>query len=306
MARIPSIQALRALESVARLGTIWQAAEELNLTRSAVSHQLRLLERELDFRLMNRIGNRVELSARAIEYSADVRRALSLISASGNRHAGDVLSGPLRISCPSGFSAGWLSLRLGGFVESHPELVVTVVTPRRLDSTNTPEVDTFITFGHDNCADNVVEPLQPVEFTPLCTPAYLDRVGGLPDSHALRRATLLHIGDFTDWEDWMRRAGLPSERAQRGLCFAEMSVVQGAVLAGQGIAIGDVIVWRDALESGKLVRPFADCLHSDTGYYLCTPKEKLLNPAVAAFHTWLKRELRNSSALTVSEGHRQI
>lgn len=300
MARIPSIQALRALESVARLGTIWQAAEELHLTRSAVSHQLRLLEREVDFRLINRVGNRVELSARAIDYASDVRRALSLISASGNRRAGDTLSGPLVVSCPAGFSASWLGLRLGGFAEANPEVTVSVVMPRRLDSTSTPEVDTFITFGHDNRTDIVIEPLQPVEFTPLCTPDYLERIGGLPDSAALRRATLLHIGDFSDWEAWMRRSGLPSETAQRGICFAEMSVAQGAVLAGQGIAIGDVIVWRRALESGKLVRPFAESLHSDTGYYLCTPKEKLLNPVVAAFHTWLKSELRKSSAPVVT------
>ena len=296
MARIPSMQALRALESVARLGSIWQAAEELNLTRSAVSHQLRLLERELDFRVLNRSGNRIELSARALDYAMDVRRALSMLAASSNRHAGDMLSGPLAVSCPPGFLAGWLSLRLGSFAEKYPDVTIMVVTPRRLDSTNNPEVDTFITFGHDNRHDVIIEPLQPVEFTPLCSPGYLQRIGGLPDADALRRATLLHIGDFSDWENWMRRAGGPSEQAQRGICFSDMSSVQSAALAGQGIAIGDVVIWRNALESGKLVRPFAEHLHSDTGYYLCTHKEKLHNPVVASFHTWLKEELRNISS----------
>ena len=62
MTRVPSTQALRALESFARHGTVWQAADELNLTRSAVSHQLRLLERELGFRLLNRVGTRIELT----------------------------------------------------------------------------------------------------------------------------------------------------------------------------------------------------------------------------------------------------
>ena len=62
MARIPSTQALRALDSFSRHGTVWQAADDLNLTRSAVSHQLRLLERDLGFRLLNRIGTRIELT----------------------------------------------------------------------------------------------------------------------------------------------------------------------------------------------------------------------------------------------------
>jgi len=72
MSRIPSTQALRALESFARHGTVWQAADELNLTRSAVSHQLRLLERDLGFRLMNRIGTRVELTPQGVAYAADI------------------------------------------------------------------------------------------------------------------------------------------------------------------------------------------------------------------------------------------
>lgn len=299
MARIPSIQALRALESVARLGTIWQAAEELNLTRSAISHQLRLLERELDFRLMDRAGTRIELTPRARDYADDIRRALMLIAASGNRSPDGTLSGTLRVSCPGGFASSWLNPRIGRFAEAHPGVVIDLLTPRRLDSTSNPDVDTFITFGHDNRADLVIEPLQPVEFTALCAPAYLDRIGGLPDPFALLRATLLHIGDFVDWESWMRLVGLPVEHAHRGICFADMNHVHTAVLDGQGIAIGDVILWRGDIEGGKIVRPFPEILHVDTGYYLCTPKPKLDNPAVAAFHTWMKTELRNSQAPSV-------
>ncbi|MDS9469307.1 LysR substrate-binding domain-containing protein [Paracoccus sp. MBLB3053] len=293
MARIPSIQALRALESVARLGTIWQAAEELNLTRSAISHQLRLLERELDFQLMLRVGNRIELSSRAQEYAEDVRRALALISTSSHRHAHGGVGGPLAISCPSGFSSSWMCRHLSEFVEQYPDVIVSLVTPIRLDSTNNPEIDTFITFGHDGRSDMVVEPLQPVEFTPLCSPEYLERMGGFPDSHSLLGATLLHIGDFVDWEAWMRKEGLPAERAHRGICFSSMNVVHTAVLAGQGIAIGDVIAWREDVEAGRLARPFEAALHSDTGYYLCTPVDKLANPVVIAFHRWLKNCLRN-------------
>lgn len=294
MARIPSIQALRALESVARLGTIWQAAEELNLTRSAISHQLRLLERELDFALMLRVGTRIELSPRALDYANDVRSALSLIAAAGQGKQEGELSGTLTISCPGGFAASWLAPRIGGFAALYPAVAISILTPRRTDSTSDPGVDTFISFGHDNRPGIAVEPLQPVEFTPICSPEYLARIGGLPDPAALARATLLHINDYADWEAWLRKVGFPVDWAHRGICFADMNYAYAALIAGQGVAIGDVILWRDLLESGKFVRPFAGNLHSDTGYYLCTPEVKLGNPLVAAFQTWIKTELRNS------------
>ncbi|WP_371743858.1 LysR substrate-binding domain-containing protein [Mangrovicoccus sp. HB161399] len=294
---MPSMNALRALESVARLGSIWQAAEELNLTRSAISHQLRLLERELDFDLTIRVGNRIELTPRARDYASDVRRALSLISASGTRAGRHGISGTLHVSCPAGFASAWLCQHLGDFVEANPDVTVSLVTPMRIDSTANPEIDTFITFGHDGRADLVVEPLLPVEFTPLCTPDYLDRMGGFVDPGSLQRATLLHIGDFADWESWMRLVGLPPEQAHRGICFSGMNVAHSAVLAGQGVVIGDMVLWGHAVESGQLARPFPGKLHSDTGYYLCTPSEKLENPVVDAFHTWLKQELRKNSSL---------
>lgn len=83
--RFPSIQALRAIESVERNGALWRAAAELNVTRSAVSHQLRLLETDLGFKILERNGNRTEITPRARAYAEDVRRALSMIATSTAR-----------------------------------------------------------------------------------------------------------------------------------------------------------------------------------------------------------------------------
>ena len=105
MPRIPSTQALRALESFARLGTVWQAADELHLTRSAVSHQLRLLERDLGFQLLNRVGTRIELTLQGQGYAREIRRALVTIAGSAVRHSGRGVTGELKLSCPPGFAA---------------------------------------------------------------------------------------------------------------------------------------------------------------------------------------------------------
>nr|WP_269102416.1 LysR substrate-binding domain-containing protein [Mangrovicoccus ximenensis] len=282
---------MRAIESVARLGAIWRAAEELNVTRSAISHQLRLLERDLGFKILERYGNATEITPRAQAYAAEVRRALSMIAASSVRAAQEGLSGTLTVSCPPGFASGWLCLHIRDFAERHPDIVLRIHSARNLAETDNPEIDTFITFGHELRAHVAAEPLVKVEFTPLCSPAYLTRFNGFGDIRALQHATLLHIGDFTDWEDWLQIAGLPAEMGRRGICYSDMNVVYTAVLAGEGIAIGDTVIWRQALENGQLVRPFSPSLHTETGYYLCTPEANLENPLVREFHNWLKRRL---------------
>ncbi|PRX10897.1 UNVERIFIED_ORG: LysR family glycine cleavage system transcriptional activator [Martelella mediterranea] len=285
---------MRAIESVARNGALWRAATELNVTRSAISHQLRLLERDLGFKILERSGNRTEITPRARAYAEDVRRALNMIASSTARVAQHGLSGRLTVSAPPGFAAAWLCLNMGDFLAENPEVVLNVVSSHGLADTTNPGVDTFITFGYDGRAHVAIEPLLSVEFTPLCSPAYLSRFKNYNDPSLLKGATLLHMSDFTDWENWMRLSGLPPENAQRGICYSDMNIVHTAVMAGEGIAIGDTVLWRKDLREGRLMRPFARSLHSDTGYFLCTPEENLENQIVLEFHNWLKTRLEVS------------
>lgn len=291
MSRIPSVQALRALESFARHGTVWQAAEELNLTRSAVSHQLRLLERDLGFRLMSRIGTRVELTPQGRVYAGDVRRALAMISGSASRNAARGTTGALMVSCPPGFAASWLCPKIGAFSEAFPDIVLSLVTPRRLDDVSNPDVDLFIAFGLGNQPGMAVEMLKPVEFTPLCSPILLNRLDGLLRPEALLQATLLHLTDVEDWQEWFGLAGLPSEAAEAGIRFSDMNLVYSAMLAAQGVAMGDEFICQQAMASGLLVRPFDLSIRSARSYYMLVPPGKAGNPATAAFRDWLRAEL---------------
>ncbi|MAB06447.1 MAG: transcriptional regulator [Rhodobacteraceae bacterium] len=291
MKRYPSIQALRAIESVARNGALWRAASELNVTRSAISHQLRLLEKDLGFKILERSGNRTEITPRARAYAEDVRRALNMIATSTERVSQHGLSGRLTVSAPPGFASAWLCLNMGDFLADNPEVVLNVLSSHSLTDTSNPEADTFITFGQESRPHVVSEPLLSVEFTPLCSPAYLSRFKNFNDLSILSRATLLHMTDFSDWESWMNLSGLPPEDAHRGICYSDMNIVYTAVMAGEGIAIGDTVLWGKELQSGKLMRPFSGSLHADTGYFLCTPEANIENPIVVEFHKWLKTRL---------------
>lgn len=287
--RLPSMQALRALEAFARTGTVWQAADELHLTRSAVSHQLRLLERDLGFALMNRSGPRAALTPQGADYAVDVRRALTALAGAGARRAGRDVGGSLTISVTPGFASSWLCPRIGGFQAGFPDVAVNLVTPRRLDDVSQPGVDLFVIFARTAPSGIGAELLTEVAFTPLCSPTLMNRLSGLAEPGDLARATLLHLGDRSDWEEWFALGPTPMP-ASPGITFGDMNMVLAAAFAGQGVALGDTFTCGAALRSGALLRPFEAVIPSPRAYYLVVPPAHADSPAVAAFRAWLADE----------------
>jgi LysR family transcriptional regulator, glycine cleavage system transcriptional activator len=299
MMRIPSTQALRALESFARHGTVWQAAEELNLTRSAISHQLRMLERDLAFRLFDRIGTRIELTAQGRAYAADIRQALLTISGSAARNAGRGIAGSLTVSCAPGFAAGWLCNKIGRFTAAFPEVALSIVTPRRLGEVSNPDADIFITFGSGDLPEMKVEHLLDVVSTPVCSPAMVNRLGGMPDPIDVLRLGLLHLTDAEDWSVWFRLVGIPERVASSGVIFSDMHLVYSAALAGQGIAMGDIVLCEEMLIDGRLVRPFEPVVRLARSYHLAVPETRIGNPVVDAFSAWVRAERGQSPILSL-------
>lgn len=291
MSRTPSTQALRALECFARQGTVWAAADELNVTRSAVSHQLRLLERDLGFPLFNRLGTRIALTPRGRAYAGDVRNALSIINGSAARNAGQGLSGQLTVSCTPGFAAFWLAPRISEFRGICPEVDLRVVTPRRLDDVSNPDVDIFIAFSTGALQGIEVELLQEVDFVPLISPILANRLGGMKTPADLLRADLLHLGDKTDWRCWLQEAGLPQTAADAGPVFADMNLVYAAAIAGQGVSMGDVFICNSAMASGQLIRVSDIQIKSPSAYYLGIPPQKEALEPAHAFRRWIRGAL---------------
>jgi LysR family glycine cleavage system transcriptional activator len=287
MSRIPSTQALRALEAFARHGSVRAAAEELNLTRSAVSHQLRLMERDLGFSLFHRVGTSIELTARGRAYAADVRRALSTITGSAARNADKGLSGRLTVSCTPGFAAFWLAPRIADFRDTCPDIDLRIVTPRQLDDVSSPDADIFIAFGRGALPGVEVELLRDVDFVPLVSPVLANQLGGMKRPEDVLRADLLHLGGFEDWRRWLRAAELPEEAAEGGPVFADMNLVYAATVAGQGVSMGDEFICNAAMETGQLIRVTDTHIRSPDAYYLAIPQQKETLAATRAFRRWL-------------------
>ena len=297
---IPSTQALRALDAFARHGSVWRAADELSLTRSAVSHQLRFLERELGFDLLLRVGKGVALTPQGQRYAAEVRKAIMLLSDASVQYGINGIRGSLTVSCTPGFASLWLCTRVGEFKQLYPDVTLSVVTPARLDDVSNPAVDLFIAFGDGDWPRCAVELLSEVEFTPLCSPVLLNRLGELTSPSDVLRAVLLHLVNGDDWRRWFAAAGMPAASPGNGIVFSDMNLVLAAASAGQGIAMGDELTCRQALETGRLVRPFDLAIQSRSAYYLVVEQLRAGNPAVDAFADWLRSRLVQTAPLLKS------
>jgi LysR family glycine cleavage system transcriptional activator len=158
---------------------------------------------------------------------------------------------------------------------------------------STPGVDLFVIFAGGNQPGMQVELLQEVEFTPLCSPALMNRVK-LSDPEDVLGTDLIHLTAFEDWETWFRLAGLDETLARQGVVFGDMNMVYSACLASQGVAMGDAFICHDAITSGQLLRPFELSIRSPCSYFLVIPGESPCSPVVGAFRDWLVNEMSDS------------
>jgi LysR family transcriptional regulator, glycine cleavage system transcriptional activator len=281
----PPMHALRALDAFARLGTVWEAAEHLGITRSALSHRLGVLETTLGFDVAVRSGKGIALTPRGRRYALDVQKSLALLH-DAHEEGNKPIEGNLCISSTPGFASMWLCNHIASFQAEHPDLNLQVIANRELDQTNDRGVDLFIVFGEGGWPKQHVQHLYDVEFLPMCSPALLNMHGGLNEPADLLRFPLLHLNSWDDWRQWLSVAGVQLPR-RAGVRFSDLMMVQTAAIGGQGIMMGDGITCAGALASGQLVSPFPIKIKSSAGYYLVRNGQKRPSLAIIAFTRWL-------------------
>ena len=277
---------LVALEALARLGTVWEAAEELGISRSGVSHRLAMLEKILGFELATRAGTGVILTPQGKSYAGEVRRSLALLINAQRGRANRDIEGVLRVSSTAGFSSMWLCKHIALFHAEHPNIWLQVVGASELDEVTDPDVDLFIAFGDGQWPKHWVQHLYDVQFTPMCSPAMLNVSGRLHEPVDVLRFPLL-MRRWDDWEQWLAASNVKTPKKSAGIGFSDMIQVQTAAIAGQGIMLGDETTCAGALASGQLVSPFSITINPQRGYYLVRHRHKRASPATLAFIRWL-------------------
>ena len=285
--QVPPMHTLTALESFARLGTVWQAADELGVTRSAISHRLGMLEKVLGFDVVKRSGKGIALTARGKRYVQDVRKSLELLAGAQDEGSNAPVDGVLRVSSTSGFASMWLCNHIASLYAEHPGLHIEITTGLDLAEVSAADVDLFIVFGDGHWPKHSVRHLYDVEFQPMCSPALLSMQAGLTRPVDALQFPLLHLRQWDEWIQWLAANGVEFPRRNVGITFSDMMLVQRAAIAGQGIMMGDEVTCAGALASGQLVAPFSAKIKSPGGYYLVRDRRKRVSPAILAFTRWL-------------------
>jgi LysR family glycine cleavage system transcriptional activator len=281
---------LRAFEAVARHGHVGRAADELHVTSSAVSHQLRVLEDYLRVTLFDRQNRRMQLTPIGSAYLASVREAFDLIADASRVTQYANLKGTLTVCLPPGLASKWLARRMGRFLRAHPEITLSILPERDPDLRNEELADVLILYGDGNWPKRWVRELSALDFFPVCSPKLLNSLPPLRAPQDLLQCLILHDDDGTEWRRWFEANGVKSPVPQAETYLFHGGLTLDTALAGAGIALGDALLAAEDLNSGQLVRLFDMATPARGAYHVVCTRERIKMPKIRAFVTWLFEE----------------
>jgi LysR family transcriptional regulator, glycine cleavage system transcriptional activator len=289
-ARLPSLNGLRAFEAAARHLSFTNAAAELNVTQTAISHQIRRLEEELGIRLFIRQNRALALTPQARDYLPGVRAAFNDLRLATDRLLRKDNDHVLTVSTLASLAAKWLLPRLSAFQEAHPDIDVRITTSTSMVDFKNGDVDAAIRYGRGRWPGLRADWLTADQVFPVCSPALLHGDRPLRTPEDLVHHTLLHSsgGYDDDWRLWLTAAGLPPNISkQPGLTFDLIFMTVQAAIDGIGVAMGRTSYVEADIAKGRLVVPFKITLPADAGFYLVSPEARADSPKLSAFRQWL-------------------
>ena len=298
--RLPPLNACRAFEAAARLGSFSRAAEELNVTAGAVSHQVKVLEGWIGRQLFRRRTNSVVLTDAARSLAPAINEALERLSVGVEALQGTGGVAPVTVSAQPDFALKWLIPRLPRFAALYPSTELRLVTAYRaldlvredidlavryLDRAAVASGDALAETGRQLRADHLLR----ADLTPIASPA-LFPPGRAQVSAAFRDCTLLHVLSAPDdWRLWLAAAGVRGVDAARGPKFDSYALTSEAAAQGWGVALGRVGLIEGEIASGRVIAPFDVRLSGPRSWFLLTARGRA-KPRVAAFRAWMLRE----------------
>lgn len=295
--RLPPLHALRVFESVTRLRSFTAAANELCLTQSAVSHQIKNLEAFFGFALLER-RNRVPVPTEAGEALFKAAQTALQVIASTVTQLQEASRNQIRIKSYPSISFLWLMPRLRDFYQEHAGIEISLTTVwEEAPTLRWDEYDYAIQYGVLDGLAEGVELLHEEVLTPLCIPEMCTRGDGTLSLDELANLPLIHpTRDRADWGQWWRAAGRAVPASPREQVFDTDYMALAAASRGGGVAISDPLFVCDDLAAGRLVAPCALRLKTGRGYYLVTTPEARQSVPLAPLRDWLFRQMQSTEA----------
>lgn len=298
MRRMPALKAVQAFESASRLGSFAAAAEELHLTPSAISHQIRSLEARLGITLFHRVHRSTVLTDVGRRYAETVAEAFGLIEAGTRAIERTGKADILTVHSVPSFATQWLMPRLSRFSSLNPDIDLRLNASVGVVDLAGGEADFDIRYGTVFPENGVtVQPFPEETIVVLCAPALAAGRGGIRRHAHLADQVLIHseVNRYT-WRDWQHDhpgISLPLERGPR---FDRSFMAISAATDGVGVALESRLLIERELESNRVVLPFGTEGPKLVCHHLKFLKTKARLPKMRAFQDWLSEELGRSMA----------
>lgn len=301
---LPPLNTLRMFEAAGRLLSFRAAADELNVTPSAISHGIVVLETWLGARLFERGSQGLLLTDAATCYLPPVRRALAALAEATERVPGRKARGSLTVSVSPTFATNWLLPRISGFTDAQPDVAITLDTTHRQVNMPRDGIDLVIRMAARRQATGIWFRLLKERLVPVVAPALWRQVAHRPPEDVFASFPWIHVTSVRrDWDVFEDIVARSPEQARHDLRFDAVHMALQAASYGLGIALGRRPLIDEDIDAGRLTPLPVPERDADTSYWLVGLPMTFERPEVGAFRNWIMGELRKTTAMQGPMSH---
>jgi len=289
--RLPPFAALRAFEAAGRHNNFKKAANDIDLSASAVSHQVRSLEEYLGVQLFNREGGKPRLTSAGADYLDNIQCIFDQLEAA-TKNVSEYNSRPsLVINLFHSLASCWLIPHLPRFQKTHPDVDIKLLSTYEPIEFTSGEIDLAIRYGAGNWTGLKSDLLFQDELSLVCSPEMAEKLPPLNEAAELCNFTQIRCSlGASEWQDWFRQAHIEVPDFKNSLELDSRALALEAAAKGLGIAIGRIPYVIDGLKTKRLCDPYSLNLDCEQGYYLVYPEHHANHTNVACFREWLLDE----------------
>jgi DNA-binding transcriptional LysR family regulator len=298
---LPSLDLLRGFEAAARNLSFTRAAEELFVTQSAVSRQVKTIEDHLGVALFLRRHRALMLTEAGHELYRATAQALRQLSDAAAKIRQRAAGRTLTVTTTIGFASLWLIPRLADFRSQRPDIDIRIAADTRMLDLEREGMELAIRYCKPLAAPEGAIKLFGEVVLPVCSPKLVTRSAPLATPADLRRHILLHYDQpewpspWLSWTVWLETMQLPGLKPAGSLRFSQYDQVIHAAIDGQGVALGTSPLVRQLIKQGRLIAPLAKKFDSSRAYFLVTAPNAAERPEVKDFAAWLIRQAKQDA-----------
>ena len=297
MRPLPPLNHFRSFLLVGRHLNLGRAADEMHLTASALSHQLKVLETQLGVKLFIRNGRGLTFTKAGKDLHVEVDACLTRLAGAIDEVTREQGGSTLVVNALPTFAMRWLLPRFAGFEKDYARLDIRVSTGAI--NFERDGIDCAIYSGREGRSGLTTEFLRDESLIVVCAPSAITPAKPLKRAADLMYHQLLHVRSrldakdrLEDWDTWLQAVGMPQRQDHQGLVLENRNFLIQAAKSGLGVAVVDPLMVQDELNSGQLVQPLKAVAKSHSAYYLAYPSTIEPPEKVLAFRDWLIAELR--------------